>query len=539
VVGQPGNITLTLAATTTSVWIPGLTDGVGYSFTVTAHNAQGQSSLTSNTAVAGPACTSAALTANPGAPQPNGTTIQFTATSTKCNSPEYAFWVKAPGARWSQQREYGAATWTWSTVGLAPGIYQVDVWARQKGSRNASDAYAITTYSLGLGGCQNAALAPSVPSPQVQGTKVTFMATSTGCTSPQYRFWLLPPGGSWISVQAYGASTWLFDSSKYSSGNFQVSVWARQTGAVNLHDSYVAITYWIHVAGGCVVTALDPSVASPQVVGASVKFTPQQSGCTSNQYKFWLLPPGGSWRIVQAYGVGSTWTWNTATYGPGFYEVSVWEGTSTTPNAFESNAMISFTLLAAGCGSASLSASVDPPQRPGTTVAFTASATGCAGAQYQFGIAPPGGAFAVKRTYGAATWSWDTAGLAPGTYQVVVWAREAGSTAAYEAYFVTTYQLTVVLCDSVTITASPPSPKAAGTPVTFAAANTSGCASPNYEFWEQMPSGAWKLVQSYRTGTTFGWTSTSAGSYTFAVWAVATGSYNAYDSYALTTFVSN
>jgi len=537
VVGQPGNIALTLPATTTSVWIPNLTDGVAYSFTVTATNVQGNSSLTSNTAVVGLGCTAASLTGDASPPVPSGTAIHFTASSPGCNSPEYAFLVKGPTGGWSWQYGYGGPAWTWNTAGRAPGTYQVQAWARQKGSGNDWDAYAISTYSIGLGGCQSAGLAPTAPSPQVPGTQVTFQATSTVCSSPQYQFWLRPPGGAWTAVQGYGpSSTWVLDGSKYPSGNFQVSVWVRQAVSLSRYESYFAMSYWIHAAGGCVVTALNPSAASPQPVGASVTFTAQQTGCTANQFKFWLLPPGGAWTVVQPYGDAATWTWSTAPYRPGAYQVIVWEGSSTTPNALESSAMTSFALSAAGCTSASLSPNLSPPQTPGTTIDFTASSTGCGGAEYKFSVIPPGGVFTVMQPYGGATWSWDTSGLATGTYQVVVWARRTGASAAYEAYAVTTYQLMVPPCASVTLTASPASPAAAGTPVTFTA-TPSGCTSPNYEFREQLANGAWKLLRAYTTGAGISWTSTAVGTHRIAVWAKASGSFNLYDSYALTDFV--
>jgi hypothetical protein len=125
----------------------------------------------------------------------------------------------------------------------------------------------------------------------------------------------------------------------------------------------------------------------------------------------------------------------------------------------------------------------------------------------------------------------------PGTYLVIVWAREAGSTAAYEATSFTTYQLTVLSCASVTMGANPASPQAAGTLITFTAATSSGCTSPQYEFWEQLPGGAWKLLRSFEGVTSFGWdsTGTTTGEYRFALWAVASGSNNVYDSYALRT----
>jgi Fibronectin type III domain len=539
VTGTPGNISMTLPPTTTSVWIPGLTDGVSYTFTVTATNVQGTSSLTSNTTIPGPGCTSAAITGNASSPRLAGASTVFTVTSTTCNSPEYAYWVRAPGHYWTLMRDYGGNVWTWTTGGLAPGTYQIEVWARQTGSGKQYDTYGLTTYVLLPSSCQNAGLASSVPAPQVLGTKVTFTASSTACSSPQYQFLLQRPGGSWTVVQPYsGMTTWQFDSAKYGSGIFQVGVWVRQAGSSSRYQSWFASSYLIHAAGGCIVSALNPSAASPQAVGTQVTFTAQKTGCV-NQYKFWLMAPGGTWRIVLQYGTASTWVWNTAAYGAGIYQVGVWEGRSSTPSRYESYAITTFTLAPPACASTNLSVSADPPQTPGGTITLTATATGCTSPSYEFWVQPPGGAWTIARPWGSSTFGWNTAGLAPGEYQVGVWARRAGSTASYEAYFIRSFQLTVPACTSATIAANPASPQAAGTAVTFTA-TSSGCSSLNYEFWEQAPGGIWKVVQPWG-GTTFGWSSTGAaiGDYNFAVMARATGSADPYDTYATTTFSIN
>ena len=178
-----------------------------------------------------------------------------------------------------------------------------------------------------------------------------------------------------------------------------------------------------------------------------------------------------------------------------------------------------------------------PAQAPGATVTFTAGSTGCAAAQYEFWYLPPGGKWTVTQPYGASTWSWTTSGLVPGTYQVGVWARQTGSTASYDAYYIGTYQLTLPGCSAAGISASPASPQAAGTRITFTA-SSSACAAPLYEFWEQKPGGIWTAVQGLGGGTSFSWDSTgsAAGTYNFAVWAVNAGSPNDYDSYATAAF---
>ena len=55
----------------------------------------------------------------------------------------------------------------------------------------------------------------------------------------------------------------------------------------------------------------------------------------------------------------------------------------------------------------------------------------------------PGGTLNTVRDYSTtASWNWNTTGLAAGTYQVVVRARNAGSTKSYEAYQSISYVLT-------------------------------------------------------------------------------------------------
>lgn len=80
------------------------------------------------------------------------------------------------------------------------------------------------------------------------------------------------------------------------------------------------------------------------------------------------------------------------------------------------------------------------------------------------------------------------------------------------------------------MTASPGSPRPAGAPITFTV-SSAGCVSPQYEFWQETPSGTWTLVQPYGGGTAFTWDSTGApaGSRNFAVWVAGAGSSNTYD----------
>src|SRR5207248_1580602 len=160
----------------------------------------------------GPPCASAALTPSVVAPQAPGSVVTWSATAGGCQSPQFRYWLLAPGGRWTMQRDYRATGWTWNTAGLQAGTYQIGVWARQPGSANGYDAYAITTFTLGVGQCGSVGLTPGSPPPQAQGARITFTAAATGCTTPQYQFWILPPGGAWSATQPFSAlSTWQLD----------------------------------------------------------------------------------------------------------------------------------------------------------------------------------------------------------------------------------------------------------------------------------------------------------------------------------------
>ena len=86
------------------------------------------------------------------------------------------------------------------------------------------------------------------------------------------------------------------------------------------------------------------------------------------------------------------------------------------------------------CTRATLSTSPAPPQPVGTAVTWTATASGCGNAQYRFWLQPPGQAWRVVQEYGSSSrYSWQTAGLAPGTYTLAVTVRRQGATAEREA----------------------------------------------------------------------------------------------------------
>jgi hypothetical protein len=324
---------------------------------------------------------------------------------------------------------------------LPPGVYGVGVWARQQGSTATYEAYYIATLTLTSSLCTSASLAPDFASPQGPGAHVTFTTTTANCPTALYRYWLLPPGGSWTIVRDWQTvSTWAWDTTGYKAGTYQVGVWAEFNGPVNGYDAYGIATYTLGTAS-CTSASMSPDVGPPQLSGAAVTFTASSNGCGSPQYQFWVLPPGGGWTVAQPYGASTTLAWNTAGLAPGTYQVGVWAKQSGSTARYDAYFISTYRLVIASCASANLSASPDSPQLAGTSVTFTATSTGCGAPAYKFWILPANSStWTVIQPYGAGnTLVWDTSGLAPGPYRLGVWARQTGSPNSYDTYAIVTY----------------------------------------------------------------------------------------------------
>jgi hypothetical protein len=239
--------------------------------------------------------------------------------------------------------------------------------------------------------------------------------------------------------------------------------------------------------------------------------------------------------MKQAFGGGPTWSWDTTGYPLGSYTLHVWANLTGDPTAtYEAVGSLDYTLK--GCASASLS----PPaitQPAGSTVAFTAGSTGCSAPRYEYWVQFLSGSWYMKRGFSAdPTWSWDAAGLAPGTYTVHVWANQAGdSTATWEAFASSTVKLTG--CTSATLSPQVGTSRA-GASVLFTATGSGGCPNPVFEFWLQDTSGQWHVTRGFG-GSTWTWATAPYGKgvYHIHVWANQQGAYTgSWEAYASSTW---
>jgi hypothetical protein len=274
---------------------------------------------------------------------------QFTASgATGCSNPQYQFFLQAPGGAWTVVQPWSTNNvWTWNTGGNRPGNYNVDVWTNQYGDSTASaESFAVTQWSIPF--CTTAGVSSNFMSPVASGTQVAVNATSI-CPNPnpQYQFWLQPPGGSWTVVQPYSQNaTFNWDTTGDAAGTYHFSVWvhdASSSGAFgtppNTYDAYAPLDIALQAAACTGMTAsASPASASP--VGTAVSVKGAATGCPNPRYEFWLLPPGGSWSMVQAYSPSATYAWNTAGLSASSYRFSVWArdaGSSAKYDAYDSS----------------------------------------------------------------------------------------------------------------------------------------------------------------------------------------------------------
>ena len=315
----------------------------------------------------------------------------------------------------------------------------------------------------------------------------------------------------------------------------------RGVGIWNLNYGGGAPELWTdlydHFAA-CKSAGLVVAPVSPQQKGAQVQVTATASGCAKAQYEFWLQNPSGTWVMKQAFSANGTWSWDTSAYPVGQYTVHVWANQAGGDmSTWQSFGEVQYALGApVPCATASLTPG-SPSQPAGSPVAFTASSAGCGTPIYEYWVKVLNGSWYMKRGFSVdPTWSWDTSGLAPGTYTVHAWAKQAGdSTASWEAYGSSTITLTG--CTAATLSPATGSSKV-GTPVQFTA-GSSTCPNPVYEFWIQTRAGGWYLMQPFSPTQTWSWTNVGwpKGVYHIHVWANQQGAgTGTWESYASATF---
>ncbi len=501
----------------------------------------------------GDACASTAISTDLASPQYVGATVTLNATSLGCSgpSPLYKFFIRDTTATWRTVQDFSTTTsYVWNTTSWGQGTFLLGVWVKDANSTNTYDSYAFGTFTLGIPTCSSVSLASDIASPQTVGATVNFTATSIGCPVPFYQWFVRDATGNWNIVPgkdfAHSSATLAWNTTGLPEGTYQIGVWAKQTGSGNSYDAFAFVTYTLTITH-CTAVNLGTSVTSPQATGSSIVLTPAVTACPSPSYRFYVRDNAGTWHIVQDFGVGTTYTWNSSstpvnTTGAGTFLLGVWAKQAGSTNTYDAFAFITFSLTSGPACTVNIAPNFTSPQPSGgPTPTWTATANGCPNTplQYQFWVNPPGGNWTIVQPFGTAlVYPQTSPYTGRGTYQVGVWVKQAGSANSYDNFAFTTFTITPQVCGSVGMTSSVASPQLVSTTVNFTA-TANGCSSPQYQWWVRDTSANWAIVQDFaHSSLTLAWNTTglAPGTYLLGVWVRQTGSTASYEAYSFVTY---
>lgn len=194
----------------------------------------------------GSACSNGALAFSPSSPAITGRTVTLMASADCTGSPEYQYWMQAPGADWVMIQPYTTTgNYAWATSGLAAGSYNLGVRVRNQGSSApyetfASSGFVLTTFQP----CTGGALTTNPGSPESAGTAVTLTGSANCDGAPEYEFWVQPPGGDWGIVQPFSPSgIYFWDSTGLTAGDYGLGVWVRNQGSLAPYETFQSTLY--------------------------------------------------------------------------------------------------------------------------------------------------------------------------------------------------------------------------------------------------------------------------------------------------------
>lgn len=393
-------------------------------------------------------------------------------------------------------------------------------------------------------GCTSVTARSAPPSPAAVGTSMTISAAASGCgnANPRYAFWLQAPGSTtWQLPQQWSTSpTYAWNTVGLAAGTYRFVVWAMDAASTGTYgNSLGRFDAWTEldiVLAPTPCTGLNAALAPPTgtLAGNTVTVTATAYTCPNPRFQFELLAPGSqTWKIVQAYSTSATFNWATTGAAIGVYRLIVKARdassaglTGSSLGSWDVYVAQQYTLTKA-CTGLSVATSPSGTSAIGGRVTVTATAYTCPHPVYEFEVLAPGSqTWQVVQAYSASgVLSWNTAGLAAGTYAFSVWARDANSPGlasdslgAWDVFVSPSYTL-VAPCTAAGVTFTPATGARAGSTVSVAATAT-GCTGAQYQFEMLAPgSSTWKVVQAYSANAMFSWNTVGAptGGYQFIV----------------------
>jgi hypothetical protein len=381
--------------------------------------------------------------------------------------------------------------------------------------------------------CDGASLASNVASPQIVGTSVIFTGSDTsGCTTPEYRFWVYDPyAGSWSIVQDWSTNAqYNWNTSALGVGTYGIELDLRQQGATN-PQSQVNISYALQPGPGCSTVTLVSNQANPVLVGTSITYTATatcDSGFTP-EYRFYLNDSTGTWVLQQDWSASNTWVWDTSLPGPngeppGWYEIKVQsrkQGGTDPDGEVEFNDGLGngpgqhLTNIASNGASTVVLNPTAIPADNATTTTVTVTLLDQQGAPQQGETIVLSVSNSVGVTITQPAAATDANGQATGTIKSSQAASIRVIAKAFYNDVTLAQQPTLTVggggaCTAVSFSETPASPQQVGTQVTINATPTcSNGATPEYRYWINDAALGWFILQDWSQSASANWDTTN------------------------------
>ena len=278
----------------------------------------------------------------------------------------------------------------------------------------------------------------------------------------------------------------------------------------------------------------DTALIRPFNVVTWTAFAAPDSGV---EYEFWRYDANAGWTLVQPYGPGATYEWTPTGDDVGAHAIQVWARAAGGTQMYDDWRSLSFDVLPELLPVIKTFSADHPyPILAGGTATWTVGVQpGSSAAQFEFWRLDADG-WHIVQPYGASpTFTWSPTAADAGRRAMQVWVRNSGSTASYQAWQGTTFDV-IIPSLTVTMFAANNAP-AIGIATTWTARASGGVAPLQFQFW-RLDADGWHMVQDYSTTATYTWTPSPAdvGSHALQVWVKSAGSPAAYDAWKGVSF---
>jgi hypothetical protein len=370
--------------------------------------------------------------------------------------------------------------------------------------------------------------------PLLAGVPVTWRTVATSLRGAvEYKYLKNTAATGWVVVQDFSpVETFTWMPGWNDVGTHTLQVWARTVGSPAPYEAWIGTVPFNVNAAPVTFTS---SVDFPTPPGNPVQWTATVAGTPAGstlEYKFYLRNNAtGQWTILRDYATSNKATWTPGATGT--YLVQIWARRVGSAAPYETVGTTgTLTISRSPLQVTALTGNVQLPARTGTPLTWTARVRGGSQGpiQYQFYRFSPSSGWTIVQPYSPSpTFSWTPAWNESGQYELQVWVRNGGSTAAFDAALGTRVAIERA---PIHVSISHQFPVPPDTSVSFDANVADTSAVFEYQYWlYTQATGTWNILRPYSTDGTATWTPAQTGSYMLQVWSRRVGSTAPFETY--------